>query len=352
MAAQVVIFGASGDLTARKLIPALFANHSQGALSEPIQVIGVARRPKEDAEFRRDLRTWIPEAEQSAFDAFAESIVYQRGDSTDQESMVALKARLDALAGDGAATVGRLFYLALKPTLFGPTVRALSALEMLACERDSEIGWRRVVVEKPFGRDFASARALNTELQEVLREDQILRIDHYLGKETVQNILAFRFQNAIFEPLWNRDHIESVEISVCEQVTMAGGRGGYYDTAGAMRDMLQNHVMQVLALIAMDAPNSMEADEVRGQKVRVLEALSRFTPERVRRDVVRAQYSAGDGRVGYLEEEGVGSDSQTETFTAIRANVQNWRWNGVPFLLRTGKGLAGRYTDVTLRFRV
>jgi glucose-6-phosphate 1-dehydrogenase len=213
-------------------------------------------------------------------------------------------------------------------------------------------GWRRVVAEKPFGTDLASAERLNAELREHLREDQILRIDHYLGKETVQNILALRFQNAIFEPLWNRQHVESVEISVCEQVTMEGGRGAYYDGAGALRDMLQNHVLQVLSLVAMDAPHSMDADEVRGQKVRVLEALTRFTPERVQRDVVRAQYVAGNGHPGYLEEAGVAPDSTTETYVAVRANVQNWRWNGVPFLLRTGKGLAARYTDITLRFRV
>ena len=350
MLSQIVIFGASGDLTGRKLIPGLFANYRQEAFSTDIQVIGASRRDKADAQWRAELAQWIEPEDRQAFAEFAERIFYVATDATDPCSLGRLRDRLDTLAGQEEA--GRLFYLALKPSLFGPTVRALDGLQMVDCEPGAQRGWRRVVVEKPFGKDLSQAVALNAELRQVLREDQILRIDHYLGKETVQNILAFRFQNAIFEPLWNREHIESVEISVCEQVTMEGGRGGYYDGSGAIRDMLQNHVLQVLALIAMDAPNAMNADEVRGQKVRVLQALTPFSAERVRRDVVRGQYVAAEGKPGYLEEAGVPADSQTETFVAVRANIQNWRWNGVPFLLRTGKALNKRYTDVTLRFRV
>ena len=350
MRSQIIIFGASGDLTSRKLVPALFASFRDGAFSGPVQVIGASRRKKTDAEWRAALAEWIPADQREAFDAFAESIHYQATDGTDSASLTALSDRLDQLAGGQAA--GRLFYLALAPRLFAPTVAQLSAAGLLEWA-DGDPSWRRVVVEKPFGNDLASARALNAELHRHLREEQILRIDHYLGKETVQNILALRFQNAIFEPLWNRQHVESVEISVCESVTMEGGRGAYYDGSGAMRDMLQNHVLQILALVAMEPPNSMAADDVRGEKVQVLRALSRFTPERVARDVVCGQYVQNEhGARAYLAEPGVPAESRTETFVALRANIHNWRWNGVPFLLRTGKALQKRYTDVTLRFRV
>ena len=352
MLSQIIIFGASGDLTARKLIPALFSNFREGAFSGPVQVIGASRRPKDEAQWRAQLAEWIPQEQRAEFAGFAESIFYQATDGTQPSSLSALGDRLDQLA-DGHPNAGRLFYLALAPRLFAPTVEGLSAAGLLASEPGRRDAWRRVVVEKPFGSDLASARALNASLLAHLREEQILRIDHYLGKETVQNILALRFQNAIFEPLWNRRHVESVEISVCESVTMEGGRGAYYDGSGALRDMLQNHVLQILALIAMEPPNSMEADDVRGEKVQLLRALTQFTPERVQHDVVLGQYSAGAaGQVGYRNEAGVPTDSGTETYVAIRANIHNWRWSGVPFLLRTGKAMPRRYTDVTLRFRV
>jgi glucose-6-phosphate 1-dehydrogenase len=351
---QIVIFGASGDLTARKLIPALLMSFAQGAFTSPIQVVGVSRSDKTSEGWREELSAWIPKSLAEAWANFSQSLHWCRADAARHDEMLKLRTRLDALLGQagGDECSGRLYYLALMPRLFGPVVSQLAAHGMLACEPNAKEGWRRCVIEKPFGVDLATARKLNGELLTYLREDQLFRIDHYLGKETVQNILALRFQNAIFEPLWNRKHIESVEISVCEEVAMEGNRGAYYDTAGALRDMVQNHVMQVLALIAMEPPGSMGADAIRNEKVKVLTSLRPFTAQRVARDVVRGQYAAGPTRDrGYLDEAGVGALSRTESYVAIRALVDNWRWSGVPFLLRTGKALHKRFSEVVLRFK-
>ena len=352
---QIIIFGASGDLTARKLIPALVRNVHDRAFPGPIQVIGVSRSHLPSEQWRADLATWIPADQKEAWEQLAPNVSYIASDIGTPGDVVDLAGHLDAMAHEAGwqpAQTGRLFYLALKPSLFGPTVRNLHAAKLVQCGAGAKIGWRRVVVEKPFGTDLATAQTLNTALLSYLREDQILRIDHYLGKETVQNILAFRFQNAIFEPLWNRNHVESVEITVAEAIGVEGGRAAYYDTAGALRDMVQNHVLQVLSLIAMEPPTTMAGNDVRDEKVQVLRALTPFTPERVARDVVRAQYTPGAARaVRYLDEPGVPVGSTTETFVAIRAEVRNWRWNGVPFFLRTGKAMAKRYTEVVLRYR-
>jgi len=345
---QIVILGASGDLTSRKLVPALLGNFAEGHFDKAIQVIGVSRSRKADEEWRRSLDAWIPPERADAWERFDSCLSWVSADVSVPEQAAGLGRRLDELAG--SQTYNRLYYLALKPDLFGATVRALSVSGLLRAEPGS--GWRRVIVEKPFGRDLASARALNQELLEHVREEQLFRIDHYLGKETVQNILSFRFQNAIFEPLWNRKHVESVEISVCETVAMEGKRGAYYDTAGAIRDMVQNHVMQVLALVAMEPPASMDADAVRSEKVKVLTALRTFRPDEVSDSVVRGQYAEGPARDhGYLAEPGVAADSSTETYVAIRAQIDNWRWSGVPFLLRSGKAMNKRYTEVVLRFK-
>jgi len=349
---QVVIFGASGDLTARKLIPALVRNIADGALDPSLlQVIGVSRSAQSSDVWRDKLEPWIPEEYADHWQSLRARCHYHAGNVGTADDVVVLAEHLDAFAREAGTepdAAGRLYYLALKPSLFGPAVHHLEAAGLV---QDDGAGWRRVVVEKPFGTDLASAQALNAELLDVLREDQILRIDHYLGKETVQNILAFRFQNAIFEPLWNRKHVESVEITVAESIGVEGSRGAYYDTAGALRDMVQNHVLQVLALVAMEPPSSMAADDVRDEKVKVLSALTPFSPEDVAKNVVRAQYIAGPSRdSGYLEEQGVPEGSSTETYVAIRAQIRNWRWNGVPFFLRTGKGLAKRYTEVVIRY--
>lgn len=336
MSSQLIIFGASGDLTARKLIPALLGAWREGSLPDELDIIGVSRSPKEDAAWRAELAEWVPDTPAEQWDAFAAQIRYVAADGTTAEGAAAVREALDP-------EKGWLFYLSLKPSLFEPVIAQLSGAGMLKCAPGEDQRWRRIIVEKPFGHDLESAQALNRAMLTHLREDQLFRIDHYLGKETVQNILAFRFQNAIFEPLWNRKHVESVEISVCESVGV-GGRGDYYDKAGALRDMVQNHLMQVLALVAMEAPASMAAEAVRDEKIKVLRSLLTMTPAQVAADVVRAQYE------GYRDTDGVSPDSQTETYVAIRAQIHNWRWSGVPFFLRTGKQLRKKFTEVILRF--
>ncbi len=354
---QVVIFGASGDLTARKLIPALVDNARRGAFAVPVQVIGVARRTKTSEQWRNELATWLSEEQRKIWDAFAPNVFYAQADVCNAEAFAELAEDLDELADTFATNCGRLFYLALAPRLFAGTVEGLSAAGMLTCDPLRAESWRRVVIEKPFGTDLGTAQWLNLVLRKHLREDQIYRIDHYLGKETVQNLLAFRFTNAIWEPLWNRQHVDSIEISVCESLDV-GSRGGYYDKAGALRDMVQNHVMQLLALVAMEAPTSMSPESVRGEKVKVVQALVPFeNPADVWRDVVRGQYVVRQQAAeqitcsDYLQTPGVADDSQTETYVAIRAQIHNWRWNGVPFLLRTGKSLHRRYSEIIVRFR-
>ncbi|MCX4242021.1 glucose-6-phosphate dehydrogenase [Paraliomyxa miuraensis] len=346
---QIVILGASGDLTSRKLVPALLRNFAEGSFPHPVQVVGVSRTDKTSEAWRTELSEWVAPSLRDAWEQLAPSLHWLRADAATPEGITTLRRALGELiegVPEGCRErSGRLFYLALAPALFGPVVAALAAAGLLTCEPGDGDGWRRVVIEKPFGTDLPSATALNRALLTHLREDQIFRIDHYLGKETVQNILTLRFQNAIFEPLWNRKHIESVEISVCETVAMEGRRGAYYDTAGALRDMVQNHLLQILALTAMEPPGSLHADAIRNEKVKVLQSLRPLTPQRVGHDVVRGQYD------GYGSAFGVAPGSTTETFVGIRALVDNWRWSGVPFLLRTGKAMRSRFTEVVLRFR-
>ena len=341
---QIILFGASGDLAARKLVPALLGLAARGGTG--FQLVGVARTALGDLEFVARLREKLEKKDLAAFDGLAGRIHYLQADAVGD--LGSLAARLDALAPGGSS--GRLFYLALKPDLFLPAVANLARNGLL--RQDAGAPWRRVVIEKPFGHDLATARALNRTLHQLLREEQIYRIDHYLGKETVQNLFALRFNNVIFEPLWNRRHIELVQITVAEELGVERGRAAYYDSVGAVRDMLQNHMLQILALVAMEPPSSLDPETIRDQKVAVLKSL------RIRAggNIVRARYGAGerDGHplAGYLQEEGVRPDSTAETFVALRAEVENWRWSGVPFLLRHGKRMPRSFTEVLVQFRV
>ena len=341
----LVIFGASGDLTYRKLIPSLNSLAHKGRLPHNLNVVGVARRPMTDDEFRASLFQNIQEGGEFAADPadwanFSPRVFYVSGDVGSPQGLQSLNSRLSEIEGPAGAKVNRLYYLALAPSLYESAIESLGQAGMV--EEDS--GWRRVVIEKPFGFDLASANNLNQVVHSVFREDQVFRIDHYLGKETVQNLLVFRFGNTIFEPVWNRNYIDHVQITVAETVSVSD-RAGYYDGAGVLRDMFQNHLLQLLTLVAMEPPYTFEADALRNEKVKVLNAVRRIRPEEAGCHTVHAQYQ------GYHRESGVGQHSITPTFAALRLYVDNWRWQGVPFYLRSGKALADKTTEIIIQFR-
>jgi len=354
----LVIFGASGDLTRRKLLPALFNLFRQDLLGEHFVVLGVARRPWDDDAFRNLMREAVqstPEAQPfdlAAWDQFVRRLHYHQAHLDDPAAYPALRQRLDGLAAPAQPPLNYLFYLATQPAHFAPVVQGLHAADLHRRGRTSP--WARLVVEKPFGRDFQSARDLNNRLDAVFDESQIFRIDHFLGKETVQNLLVLRFANAIFEPLWNHRYIDHVQIAVTETLGV-GGRGPYYEQAGAIRDILQNHMMHLLSLVALEPPASLHADAVRDEKVKVIRALRPLPAECVGATVVRAQYApgvmAGQPVLGYTQEPGVAPDSRTETFAALRVFIDNWRWAGVPFYLRTGKRLPVRISEIDVHFK-
>jgi glucose-6-phosphate 1-dehydrogenase len=353
-----VIFGASGDLARRKLVPALFDLHQEKVLPDGFAVLGVSRTPHTDASFRERLLAAAREEAGERFDApgwetFASRLFYHPGDILDAEGFPALRDRVRSLCGERGIPGNLLFYLSLAPKHYAAAVRGIGASGLSRPEEPLP-GFRRVVIEKPFGSDLASARALSGDVSAVFRERQIFRIDHYLGKETVQNLLVFRFGNGIFEPLWNRNYIDHVQITAAEAIGV-GSRGDYYDGAGAVRDMLQNHLLQLLALVAMEPPISLSAEDVRDEKLKLLRSVEPVPPDRLGEMCVRGQYTAGPVRgeavPAYRSEAGVPAGSLTETYVAARFTVDNWRWGGVPFFLRSGKRLAGRATEIAIRFR-
>ena len=353
---MVVIFGAAGDLTKRKLIPALYNLKHSDLLSENFAVIGVARAEMNDDEFRHRLRDDMNQFATDKIDEtewkwLADRLYYLAGDFDDDGTYERVKARLPELDQKHQTGGNYCFYLSSAPKYFAPIVEQLGRTKLA---REDSNHWRRVVIEKPFGRDLQSARELNRKIQRVLKEDQIYRIDHYLGKETVQNILVFRFGNSIFEPIWNRRYIDSVQITAGEKVGVEQ-RGGYYEMAGALRDMVPNHLLQLVTLTAMEPPISFKADAVRDEQVKILHAIQCPDAKEASQRIVRGQYEAGkiDGQSvpAYREEPNVAKDSTTETYVALKLLIDNWRWADVPFYLRTGKRLAARDTEIAIRFK-
>ncbi len=343
MSHTMVIFGASGDLTSRKLIPALYRQFQRNRLPKPTRIVGVARSNFSSESWREQLTETTAKFAKNSFDAaswkaFSDQIFYHPGDIAVNEDFVSLGNFLNEV--EGGQKTDRVYYLSTMPQLYEPAIAQLGASGLA----DESNGKRRVVIEKPFGTDLATAEALNIAVHRVFREDQIYRIDHYLGKETVQNILVLRFGNTIFEPLWNRNYIDHVQITCAEEVKV-GRRGGYYDKAGILRDMFQNHILQLMMIIAMESPVRFDADMVRDEKVKVLQAVRRFKGSDFAECGIRGQYN------GYLQEEGVPDDSPTETFAALKLQIDNWRWKGVPFYLRSGKALSCRTTQIVIQFR-
>lgn len=343
MSHTMVIFGASGDLTSRKLIPALYRLFQRDRLPKPTRIVGVARSSFTSEQWREQLakttsefakRDFTPES----WEAFSQNIFYQPGDISEEKDFHQLKSFLDNLENNEKST--RVYYLSTMPQLYELAIAQLGKSGLAT----DDIGQRRVVIEKPFGTDLASSRLLNESIHKVFREDQIYRIDHYLGKETVQNMMILRFGNTIFEPLWNRNYIDHVQITCAEEVKV-GRRGGYYDKSGILRDMFQNHILQLLMITAMETPVRFNADVVRDEKVKVLRAVRRFQGSDFSEAGIRGQYE------GYLQEEGVPEGSPTETFAALRLLIDNWRWKGVPFYLRSGKAMSCRTTQIVIQFK-
>jgi glucose-6-phosphate 1-dehydrogenase len=351
----LIIFGGSGDLAARKLVPALYNLGQNDLLPEPLAVVGLGRRAMDDESYRERLRTATCEFSRTGapdddrWAAFERGLYYGRGDFGALAGYEYLKERLRAIEEQHATSGNRIFYLATPPSLFPGIIRLLGESGL-----NKGSGTTRIVIEKPFGRDLATAQALNEISNCVFDESQIYRIDHYLGKETVQNVLIMRFANVMFEPVWNRQYVDSVQITVSETDGLEG-RGTYYEEAGALRDVVQNHIMQMLAVIAMEPPVNFEADSIRDEKVKVIRALRKMTQGDVRSHVVRASYGEGvlKGREvpAYRDEDGVTAGSQTETYVAARLFIDNWRWKGVPFYLRSGKRLAKRATEIAIQFK-
>ncbi len=351
----IVILGATGDLTWRKLVPAIYNLYLDGWMHENFSLIGVGHSTQTEAQFRKHLQDGVNKfsrrgkTRKKEWDAFAQCLTYTKGEVDETSTYTNLEKQIKQLEKKWNAVANRIFYMAVPPKYFDDIATQIGKTQLAV-----DIKKHRIVIEKPFGHDLQSAKELNTLLHSIFDECQIYRLDHYLGKETVQNILAFRFANALFEPIWNRNYIDHVQITVSEQLGVEN-RGNYYETAGALRDMIQNHILQLVCLIAMEPPVSFNADEVRNRKVDVLNALRKFRPEDVHKYAVRGQY--GDGWLqgkkvkGYRKEPDVSPTSNKETFAAVKFYLDNWRWQGVPFYLRTGKRMNETNSVITIQFR-
>ncbi|MGH2864383.1 MAG: glucose-6-phosphate dehydrogenase [Solirubrobacteraceae bacterium] len=351
----LVIFGATGDLARRKLLPALYNLAHEGALPERFHLVGISRKEKEDEDYRGECEEAIRrfsrrKPDEDVLNGLLDNVRYVPGTFDDESVYSELRAVLDEFEAEAGEPLNRAFYLSTAPSFFPAIVERLGSSK-LAHHEGSEV---RLIIEKPFGTTLEQARELNRRVLSIFEETQVYRIDHYLGKETVQNMLAFRFANGMFEPLWNRNYIDDVQITAAEDLGI-GSRADYYDSAGALRDLIQNHMLQLLCHVAMEPPVSFTAEEVRNEKVKVLQAISQPTLEQIPQMAVRAQYApghaGGDDVPGYLQEEGVPPGSTTETYAALRLEVDNWRWAGVPFYLRTGKRLARKITEIAVTLK-
>ena len=353
----VVIFGASGDLTYRKLVPALFDLFAQNLLPDSSAILGVSRTKLSDEAFRKKMKKGIlsfanfGQEFESKIDTFLKTVFYQALDTFAVEDYAILKNRLESIDKEYKTNGNYLYYLSTPPNLYKIIPENLAHHKLNRQGRSQR--WRRIIIEKPFGYDLDSGKSLNRDLLKFFKEDQLYRIDHYLGKETVQNLLVTRFSNGIFEPLWNRNYIHHVEITTSESIGIEG-RGGYYEGSGALRDMVQNHLLQVAALVAMEPPTTIEATSIRNETMKVFQSLRPLSDHDVRHHVIRGQYTAakvrGKQMRGYREEQGVDPDSRTETYVALKYFIDNWRWGGVPFYIRTGKALPTRVSEVVIHF--
>lgn len=356
----MVIFGAHGDLTKRKLIPAIYALYVQNLLPENFAIVGTSRTEKTDEEFRDQMRESVIKygegvtLENASWERFSKSLYYRPGNAKDAASYADLKTTLDELKEKHGTQGHHIFYLSTSPSLYSPIIENLARAGLATKRKTHEPAWPRIVVEKPFGHDLKSARELDERLHDVLREHQIYRIDHYLGKETVQNIMCFRFANSIFEPLWTREFIDHIQITNAETLGVED-RGAYYEEAGAIRDMMQNHLMQLVALVLMEPPISLDPESTRDERIKVLKAIRPFTRETVDYYVVRGQYGKGfilgNQVTRYRDEPNVAPDSTTDTFAAMKLHVDNWRWADVPIYLRSGKRLPKRITEIAITFK-